>query len=69
MEKVNYQWGDYFFLNLYYEKFSLENYSQKLESATFYDLLKRALEYEAITGKQMSLKNKTKHLPSKECNN
>lgn len=60
MEKVNYKWGDYFFLNLYYEKFSLENYSQKLESATFYDLLKRALEYEAITGKQMSLKkNKT----------
>lgn len=67
MEKVNYKRGDYFFLNLYYEKFSLQNYSQKLESATFYDL-KRALEYEAITGKQMSLK-KTKHLPSKECNN
>ena len=43
-----------FFLTMYYEKISLENYPQKLKSATFYDFLKRALEYEEITGKQIS---------------
>lgn len=39
---------------MYYEKVCLENYSLSLESATFYDLLKMALEYEEITGKQIS---------------
>lgn len=33
-----------FFLPMYYEKVNLETYSQKLESATFCDFLKRALQ-------------------------
>lgn len=48
---------------MYYEKISLENYPQKLKSATFYDFLKRALEYEEITGKQISCVFYKKHLP------
>ena len=52
-----------FFLTMYYEKISLENYPQKLKSATFYDFLKRALEYEEITGKQISCVFYKKHLP------
>lgn len=39
------------FRTIYYEKVSLENYSQKLDSATFYEFLKKTSEYEEIIGK------------------
>lgn len=44
------------FLTIYYEKVSLENYSNKLSSVTFYDSLKPFIysRCEGITGKQIS---------------